>query len=51
MTADTHGAIRSEVTDALEFDADNPSDVQRKVIEEQQRREEQLRKQLTETGQ
>ena len=49
-TADTHGAIRSEVTDELEFDANNPSEVQRKVIEEQQRREEQLRKQLTETG-
>jgi ankyrin repeat protein len=41
---DLGGAIRSEIDDDTEVDADNPSEIQRRRLEEQKRREEALRK-------
>ena len=38
------GAIRSEIEDEAAEDAVNPSDIQRRLLEEQERREEALKK-------
>ena len=42
--ANLGGAIRSEVEDEAAEDAVNPSDIQRRLLEEQERRQEALKK-------
>ena len=42
--ANLGGAIRSEIDDETQLDAQNPSDVQQRLIDEQRRREEALKK-------
>jgi hypothetical protein len=49
-TANLAGAIRSEIDDELLTDAQNPSEVQEKLVEEQRKREEAIKKLQAERG-
>ena len=42
--ANLGGAIRGEMDDEADEDADNPSEIQRRLLEEQKRRQEALKK-------
>jgi len=42
--ANLAGAIRSEIDDEIEADAQNPSEVQRRLVEQQKQRDEALKK-------
>ena len=44
--SDRHGALRDNLVVEDEIDAQNPSDVQRKLLEQQQKRDEALKHQL-----
>jgi hypothetical protein len=49
-SANLAGAIRSEIEDELLTDAQNPSEVQQKLVEEQRKREEAIKKLQAERG-
>jgi ankyrin repeat protein len=49
-TADTHGAIRTEIEDQIETEAQNPSEVQARQLEEARRRQEALEQLQKQSG-